>query len=217
MGPGISRTTWDALVLAFREKPGNVMAASKFAHVNRRTADKAWHHGWPKVEWAKPIKDLLDQEREEVRAARLRAEIAGQFEEDERRLKARQDAIEARAQEAHGAKLSRSNALSIAVVTAKILQACRGVAEELQRRTDASLLPQVSLEDLRKMLEVDSLGFLSVEGLYWAMGAGPRDAACPQFTDHYFTGDYPTRLIDREIAEGRNEAVERQLSFLQSA
>ena len=27
-------------------------------------------------------------------------------------------------------------------------------------------------------LEVDSLGFLSVEGLYWAMGAGPRDPAC---------------------------------------
>ena len=74
-----------------------------------------------------------------------------------------------------------------------------------------------SLEDMRRMLEVDSLGFLSVEGLYWAMGAGPRDAACPQFTDHYFTGDYPTRLLDREIAEGRNESVERQLSFLVSA
>ena len=65
-----------------------------------------------------------------------------------------------------------------------------------------------------ELLEVDSLGFLSVDGLYWAMGAGPRDAACPQFTDHYFTGDYPTRLLDREIAEGRNTPVERQLSLL---
>ncbi|HYD44991.1 MAG TPA: hypothetical protein VEA79_06995, partial [Phenylobacterium sp.] len=43
------------------------------------------------------------------------------------------------------------------------------------------------------------------------------DAAAPQFTDHYFTGEYPTRLLDREIAEGRNEAVERQLSFLVDA
>ena len=74
-----------------------------------------------------------------------------------------------------------------------------------------------SLEEMRSMLEVDSLGFLSVEGLYWAMGAGPRDPARPQFTDHYFTGDYPTRLLDREIAEGRNEVVERQLSFLVDA
>jgi amidophosphoribosyltransferase len=68
--------------------------------------------------------------------------------------------------------------------------------------------------EMEKLLEVDSLGFLSVPGLYWAMDAGERDPACPQFTDHYFTGDYPTRLLDREISEGRNAPVERQLSLL---
>ena len=73
---------------------------------------------------------------------------------------------------------------------------------------------QKSLAEMSAMLEVDSLGFLSVEGLYWAMGAGERDPVRPQFTDHYFTGDYPTRLLDREIAEGRNEPETRQLSFL---
>jgi amidophosphoribosyltransferase len=73
------------------------------------------------------------------------------------------------------------------------------------------------VEEIAKILNVDSMGYLSVDGLYWAMEAGPRDAANPQFTDHYFTGDYPTRLLDREIAEGRNEAVERQLSFLVDA
>jgi amidophosphoribosyltransferase len=73
---------------------------------------------------------------------------------------------------------------------------------------------QMSLPEMARHFGVDSLGFLSVEGLYWAMGAGPRDPTCPQFTDHYFTGDYPTRLLDREIAEGRNEQAERQLSFL---
>jgi amidophosphoribosyltransferase len=71
-----------------------------------------------------------------------------------------------------------------------------------------------SMAEMKELLEVDSLGFLSVDGLYWAMDAGPRDPACPQFTDHYFTGDYPTRLLDREIAEGRNMPVERQLSLL---
>ncbi len=74
-----------------------------------------------------------------------------------------------------------------------------------------------SLEEMAAFLEVDSLGFLSVEGLYWAMDAGVRDPVSPQFTDHYFTGEYPTRLLDRELAEGRNEAVERQLSLLVSA
>ena len=82
---------------------------------------------------------------------------------------------------------------------------------------DKLLAAQQSLAEMTRFLEVDSLGFLSVDGLYWAMEAGPRDPANPQFTDHYFTGDYPTRLLDREIAEGRNDLAERQLSFLVSA
>ena len=82
---------------------------------------------------------------------------------------------------------------------------------------DKLLAVRHSLEEMARFLDVDSLGFLSVEGLYWAMDAGPRNPKQPQFTDHYFTGDYPTRLLDREIAEGRNELVERQLSFLVSA
>jgi amidophosphoribosyltransferase len=76
---------------------------------------------------------------------------------------------------------------------------------------------RMSIPEMERYFGVDSLAFLSVDGLYWAMGAGPRDPACPQFTDHYFTGEYPTRLLDREIAEGRNEQVERQLSFLVDA
>ena len=82
---------------------------------------------------------------------------------------------------------------------------------------DKLLAAQQSLAEMTRFLEVDSLGFLSVDGLYWAMEAGPRDPANPQVTDHYFTGDYPTRLLDREIAEGRNDLAERQLSFLVSA
>jgi len=79
---------------------------------------------------------------------------------------------------------------------------------------DQLLAAHRTLKEMTCLLEVDSLGFLSVEGLYWALGAGVRDPVHPQFTDHYFTGEYPTRLLDREIAEGRNDKVERQLSFL---
>jgi amidophosphoribosyltransferase len=79
------------------------------------------------------------------------------------------------------------------------------------------LAARLSVPQMVDYFGVDSLAFLSVDGLYWAMDAGPRDPVCPQFTDHYFTGEYPTRLLDREIAEGRNEPVERQLSFLVDA
>jgi amidophosphoribosyltransferase len=74
-----------------------------------------------------------------------------------------------------------------------------------------------SMEEMRAVLEVDSLGFLSIDGLYDALGAGPRNAASPQYTDHYFTGDYPTRLLDREIEEGGRDPRGKQLSLLVTA
>jgi len=68
-----------------------------------------------------------------------------------------------------------------------------------------------SLEDMTEMLEVDSLGFLSVPGLYWAMGEEYRADDAPQYTDHCFTGAYPTPLIDRDRKVIGESA---QLSFL---
>ncbi|HXY59490.1 MAG TPA: amidophosphoribosyltransferase [Methylocystis sp.] len=53
-----------------------------------------------------------------------------------------------------------------------------------------------SLEEMRAIIGCDSLGFLSVDGIYRAMGENGRNARQPQFTDHCFTGDYPTRLTD---------------------
>jgi amidophosphoribosyltransferase len=82
---------------------------------------------------------------------------------------------------------------------------------------DQLIAANKTMEEMRQMLEVDSLGFLSVDGLYEAMEAGPRNAAAPQFTDHYFTGDYPTRLLDREIKARGDDMVVRQLSLLVSA
>ncbi len=82
---------------------------------------------------------------------------------------------------------------------------------------DQLIAANKSLEEMRQILEVDSLGFLSVDGLYRAMGETGRDARNPQFTDHYFTGDYPTRLVDREIEAGGRETAGRQLSLLVSA
>jgi amidophosphoribosyltransferase len=69
-----------------------------------------------------------------------------------------------------------------------------------------------SLEEMRADLGVDSLAFLTVNGLYEAIENRPRDAAAPAYTDHCFTGDYPTRLTDRD--EAKRNAMITQLSFL---
>src|SRR5262249_6146529 len=76
---------------------------------------------------------------------------------------------------------------------------------------DQLMAAQMTLEEMRKSLAVESLGFLSIEGLYWAMGEKKRTAEQPQFTDHAFTGDYPTPLYD--YANDR-AAKDFQLSLL---
>ena len=61
---------------------------------------------------------------------------------------------------------------------------------------DKLLAATHSLDEMRAYIGCDSLAFLSVEGLYRAMGETSRNAARPQFTDHCFTGDSPTYLTD---------------------
>jgi len=53
-----------------------------------------------------------------------------------------------------------------------------------------------TLEQMRDYIGVSSLDFLSVDGIYRAVGLPGRDNVRPQFTDHCFTGDYPTPLTD---------------------
>ncbi len=45
-------------------------------------------------------------------------------------------------------------------------------------------------------IKADSLAFVSIDGLYRAVGLQGRDNTCPQYCDACFTGDYPTRLTD---------------------
>ncbi len=61
---------------------------------------------------------------------------------------------------------------------------------------DKLLAATHSLEEMRAYIGCDSLAFLSVDGIYRAMGEKGRDPLRPQFTDHCFTGDYPTHLTD---------------------
>ncbi|HEV7600002.1 MAG TPA: amidophosphoribosyltransferase [Bradyrhizobium sp.] len=78
---------------------------------------------------------------------------------------------------------------------------------------DKLLAATHDLEGMRKFIGADSLAFLSVEGIYKAMGYEGRDPVRPQFTDHCFTGEYPTGLTD---VTGQ-QSQPRQLSLLAEA
>ena len=53
-----------------------------------------------------------------------------------------------------------------------------------------------SNEEICKHIGAKSLKYLSIDGLYRAMGFKNRNNNYPQLTDHYFTGDYPVKPID---------------------
>ena len=61
---------------------------------------------------------------------------------------------------------------------------------------------------MARLIGVDSLDFISIDGLYRALGREGRDAAAPHYCDACFTGDYPIPLADQIDNEGR------QLSLL---
>jgi amidophosphoribosyltransferase len=54
-----------------------------------------------------------------------------------------------------------------------------------------------SVKEIQKIIGVDTLQFLSIDGLYRALGFNERDNKNPQFTDHCFTGDYPVQPVDQ--------------------
>ena len=59
------------------------------------------------------------------------------------------------------------------------------------------LAATMSEEEMRAHLAVDSLRFISLDGLYRAVGeAGGRNAACPQYCDACFSGEYPVEPAD---------------------
>jgi amidophosphoribosyltransferase len=62
--------------------------------------------------------------------------------------------------------------------------------------TDDLLAHQTDVEGMRRLIGADSLAFISMDGLYRAMGEGKRKPDAPQFCDACFSGEYPIELTD---------------------
>ena len=60
-----------------------------------------------------------------------------------------------------------------------------------------------SVEQMREFIGADSLAFISLDGLYKALGHAKREGALPQYCDACFTGEYPIPLTDYDA--GRAE------------
>ncbi|MES2491971.1 MAG: amidophosphoribosyltransferase [Pseudomonadota bacterium] len=58
------------------------------------------------------------------------------------------------------------------------------------------LAARMDVAAMAEFIQADSLAFVSIDGLYRAVGLASRNKDCPQFCDACFTGQYPTRLTD---------------------
>jgi amidophosphoribosyltransferase len=74
---------------------------------------------------------------------------------------------------------------------------------------DDLLASHMNVEEMRTFIQADSLAFLSMNGMYRAVGEKSRNGSLPQFCDACFSGDYPIELTD--LHGGRKG---RQLSLL---
>ena len=72
------------------------------------------------------------------------------------------------------------------------------------------LASKYTITQIKDYIGVDSLKFVSLDGVYKALGfKNGRDTNRPFFTDHYFSGDYPVKLIDQDAG-----VLPSQLSLL---
>ena len=67
------------------------------------------------------------------------------------------------------------------------------------------LAARMDVKEMAAFIGCDSLAFISIDGLYRAMGHKGRDNLRPQFCDACFTGDYPTTLTDQTGGEGAHQ------------
>lgn len=58
------------------------------------------------------------------------------------------------------------------------------------------LAARMDVQAMADFIQADSLAFVSIDGLYRAVGLAERNPACPQYCDACFSGEYPTRLTD---------------------
>ncbi len=128
----ISPEQYQALVQAFREKPGNVARAARIAKVTEPTAKRCWDRGYERPIWAqRPIKQLLEDEqiaaRAKIEAERImRQQIENDIANDQQatyasmtlqnakdRELAKRDAADQRAKEAQAVRAAMTHGSAI--------------------------------------------------------------------------------------------------------
>lgn len=64
--------------------------------------------------------------------------------------------------------------------------------------TEELLAHRKSLDEIKEYIGVDSMEYITIDGLYRAVDEAKREQSLPQYCDACFTGEYPVELTDHE-------------------
>jgi amidophosphoribosyltransferase len=77
---------------------------------------------------------------------------------------------------------------------------------------DKLLAAKHDVAEMAALIGADSLAFISINGLYRALGRDKRDPAAPYYCDACFTGDYPIALSDSDQRSGPQLSLLAEMS-----
>ena len=152
----IDQHTYDLLLSAYRERPGNHTNAARVAACDRRMAKRAWESGWEKAPWATPIKGALEGEQLSARAERARSRTEEFLVHQNERDAARMDAIESRAQELQGLKMARGASLAMFNSLLRVIRDVQPIADRVRAMTDdiENVSPERALATLERVSRI---------------------------------------------------------------
>jgi len=145
-----TRDLYETLLVYYRDHAEDHAEAARRCKCTRKLAQTTYERGWRGLAWAKPLREVLESEQMQARAARLKMERESLEAEERARMDARKDALEARAAEAKGAKLSRANAIMFSAACSKALVGLQRLVAEFEGRTQSPAAVQsMSLKEIR--------------------------------------------------------------------
>jgi hypothetical protein len=146
-----TRENYDKLLAAYRESPGNHSHAHRKTGITRPACRLAYDRGWVKRagEWARPIREVIEEEIEAARSKVEALERAEKFGEAERE-RVRQASIAQRVKLGETVQLATANARGLLGITAGLFKNAARLVEKVQEAAlDPNLRPDVALNLLR--------------------------------------------------------------------
>jgi len=189
---------YEVMLQAYREQPGNASHAARMADCERRMAARAWSKGWPRSPWAKPIKDVILEERRAARAKAWQEQEDLRHRAHDMRIKAQQDAVDVMAQESQMLKLGRQSVTSSLATTGILWPAIRKLAEEMKKRIESGV---------EKISPREAFSFFRT--YTWIVNLGASAASTLVDAERRKNGE-PTDIIEVRDGDGMSmeEAVE---------